>query len=108
MTTEVSPGVFEHGPAGVPAVFRRITRLAFLLRFTDAEAIALDIASAGNGAPAAAVRRRQKKLESSAVVDLDDPRVRAEVQAMEGGGSGLSAGRASAILDSVVLSSERP
>lgn len=48
----------------------RITKLAFLDRFTDAEAIQIDLAGIGETVEAAAVRRYMSKIANATFVDL--------------------------------------
>lgn len=86
---------------------RHITRLAFLSRFTDAEAVAIDLASIGATVQAASMRRYMQKVNNSSYIDLDRPDTRSGVQALEAGGV-LTAGRAAIILDAPVQDSERP
>lgn len=86
---------------------RHITRLAFLNRFTDAEAIAIDLASIGATVQAAGMRRYLSKVNAATFIDLAMPDTRAGVQALEAGGV-LAAGRATEILDGAILDEERP
>jgi hypothetical protein len=90
-----------------PYYGRIITRLAFLNRFTDAEAVAVDLASIGATVQAATLRRAQAKINAAEEIQLDNAETRAGVQALETAGL-LAAGRAAAILDSGVQSSEVP
>lgn len=85
---------------------RHITQLAFISRFTDAEAVAIDLASIGATQQAASVRRYQKKVDAATYIDLDRADTRAGVQALEAAGL-LAAGRALQILDAPVQESER-
>jgi hypothetical protein len=85
---------------------RHVTRLAFLRRFSDQEAIALDLASLGATPQAAAMRRYLSLVNAAAFVDLDDPATRGGVQALEAAGVVME-GRAVAILDAPVAESER-
>lgn len=89
-----------------PAPVRRITRLAFLSRFSDAEAIDIDLASIGATEPAAALRRYQAKVSAALWIDLDRADTRAGVQALETAGL-LGTGRALEILDAPVTDAER-
>lgn len=84
---------------------RHITKLAFLTRFTDNEAIAIDLASIGATAEAAALRRYTNKINVAEYIDLDDPATRGGVQALESVGM-ISPGRAAEILDTPTTSSE--
>lgn len=93
-------------PPAVAPTPRHITRLAFLSRFTDAEAIAIDLASIGATVEAAAMRRYMSKVEASTYIDLDRVDTRDGVEAMEAGGF-LAAGRAAEILDAPVADAER-
>lgn len=85
----------------------RITRLAFLNRFTDAEAIGIDLASQGATVQAAAMRRYQAKVSAATFVDLSDPNTRNGVIALEDAGL-LADGRADVILNTPVQPHERP
>lgn len=85
---------------------RHITQLAFLSRFTDAEAIAIDLASQGATPQAAAMRRYQAKVNAATYIDLDRQDTRVGVQALEAGGL-LAPGRAFAILDGAIVDHER-
>lgn len=84
---------------------RRITRLAFLSRFTDAEAVAIDLASIGATPQAAGMRRYMSKVNAATYIDLDRADTRAGVQALEAAGV-LAAGRALQILDAPVQPEE--
>lgn len=78
---------------------KRITRLAFFNRFTDTEAITIDLASQGATVPAASMRRYMQKVNAAEHVDLAREETRIGVQSLEQAGV-LSAGRAAIILDS--------
>ena len=93
-------------PVPVPEL-RLITRLAFLDRFTDAEAVAIDLASMGATVEAASVRRYLSKVNAATLIDLDWADTRAGVQALEAGGL-LGEGRALEIMDAPVEQHERP
>lgn len=84
------------GPAPVPAPVR-ITKLAFLSRFTDSEYIQFDLASMGATVQAAAMRRFMSKVNAAEHIDLQRADTRAGVQALVG--TLLTAERAAAILD---------
>lgn len=84
---------------------RRITRLAFLSRFSDAEAVAIDLASIGATPQAAGMRRYMSKVNAATYIDLDRADTRAGVQALEAAGV-LAAGRALQILDAPVQPEE--
>ena len=93
-------------PVQVPApVLRHITRLAFLSRFADAEAVAIDLASIGEAPQAAGMRRYVSKVNAATYIDLDRADTRAGVQALEAAGV-LAAGRALQILDAPVQPEE--
>lgn len=85
----------------------KITRLAFLNRFQDSEAIAIDLASIGSTPEAAAVRLYLKKVDAATYIDLQDQKTRNGVIALESLGL-LQAGRALEILDAPIQPSERP
>lgn len=102
-----APVVVAPTPPAPPYYGRIITRLAFLNRFTDAEAIAIDLASTGATAQAATLRRAQAKINAAEEIQLDNAETRAGVQALETAGL-LAAGRATAILDSAVQAHEVP
>lgn len=85
----------------------KITRLAFLNRFQDSEAIAIDLASIGSTPEAAAVRLYLKKVDAATYIDLQDQKTRDGVIALESLGL-LQAGRALEILDTPIQPSERP
>jgi len=84
-----------------------VTRLAFLSRFTDAEAVAIDLAGIGETAEAATVRRYVSKIEAAAFIDLSREDTRSGVQALEALGI-LAAGRAAEILDAPIQPHEVP
>lgn len=86
---------------------RIITRLAFLSRFTDTEAIGIDLASIGNTVPAATLRRAQAKINAAEEIQLDNAETRAGVLALEAAGL-IAAGRATTVLDAAVQSHEVP
>lgn len=85
---------------------RRITRLAFLNRFTDAEAVAFDLASQGATVEAASMRRFMQKVNAATFIDLNRPDTRAGVEALEAAGL-IAVGRASEILDAEIQIEER-
>ena len=84
---------------------RRITRLAFISRFSDAEAVAIDLASIGATPQAAGMRRYMSKVNAATYIDLDRADTRAGVQALEAA-CVLAAGRALQILDAPVQPEE--
>ena len=81
---------------------RKITKLAFSSRFTDAEAIQIDVLSRGSDALAAALRRYQTKLELATFIDLNRTDTRNGVLALEQMGL-LAPGRALQILDTITV-----
>lgn len=91
----------------VQATDKKITRLAFLNRFTDAEAIAIDLASIGATTQAAAIRRYQSKVDAAKYIDLDRADTRAGVLALETLGL-IASGRGLQILDNPIQESEKP
>ena len=97
----------EPEPPSPVSYGRIITRLAFLNRFTDAEAVAIDLASIGATVQAATLRRSQAKISAAEEIQLDNAETRAGVQALETAGL-IAAGRATAILDSAVQPHEVP
>ena len=91
----------------------RITKLAFRNRFTQAEKVALEIASLDNPAAtmpqrqqAAALRATLADTAAATFIDLSHADTRAGVQMLEAGGL-LAEGRALEILDAPVQSHER-
>lgn len=92
--------------AAAPVEDLRITRLAFLDRFADAEAVAIDLASLGATVQAAGLRRYLHKVNSATYIDLGRTDTREGVQALETAGL-LGAGRALEILDAPVQPHER-
>lgn len=92
-------------PTPAPPVDRKITRLAFLNRFTDAEAIAIDLASIGATVEAASIRRYMAKVNAAQYIDLNRQDTRDGVLAMETVGL-IGDGRAMVILDTVPTSEE--
>lgn len=83
----------------------KITRLAFLSRFTDAEAIAIDLASFGTTVEAATLRRYMAKVNAATFIDLSREDTRQGVEALEVIGI-LAEGRAAEILDNPVQEHE--
>ena len=94
-------------PAPEPELQSQITRLAFLSRFTDEEAIALDLASQGATVEAATLRRYLSKVNAASFIDLSREDTRAGVLALGQIGI-LAEGRALEILDAPVQSHEVP
>lgn len=85
---------WEKSPA---AVSWNITILSFLRRFTDEEAITIDLASIGATVEAATMRRYLNKVNAATHVDLLDPETISGVRALEYVGI-LAKGRAEEIL----------
>ena len=85
-------------PKTIVAPGTRITQLAFLNRFTDEEAIAIDLASIGATPQAAGMRRYLNKVNAATHIDLSRIETRAGVIALESAGL-LGVGRALVILD---------
>ena len=98
---------FEPGPPPVQPTGRLISNKAFLSRFTDDEAINIDLASIGATREAAAVRRYLSKVNAAQHIDLADEETRDGVQALEAAGL-LQPGRALAILDAPIEPKELP
>lgn len=88
-------------PEPAPSLGTKITRLAFLNRFADAEAIALDLASQGATVEAATIRRYMAKVNAATFIDLSREDTRQGVEALEASGI-LDEGRAAEILDNPV------
>lgn len=107
VTYDVVPKTQEELEAEQQALGTRITKLAFLSRFTDAEAVALDLASIGATVEAASLRRYMAKVNAASFIDLSREDARLGVQALEPMGI-LSAGRALEILDAPIQPHEVP
>lgn len=93
-------------PPPPPPQPRRVTQFAFITRFTDAEAVAIDLASQGATVEAASMRRYMAKVNAATYIDLDDPATRGGVQALEAVGL-IGPGRAAQILDNPVTAQEQ-
>ena len=98
---------FEPGPPPPVPTERNVSRKAFLSRFTDAEAIDIDLASIGATQEAATVRRYLSKVNAAQHIDLADNETRTGVQALEAAGL-LQPGRALVILDAPIEPKELP
>ena len=98
---------FEPGPPQAEPTERNVSRKAFLSRFTDAEAIEIDLASIGATREAATVRRYLSKVNAAQHIDLADDETRTGVQALEAAGL-LQPGRALVILDAPIEPTELP
>ena len=86
---------------------RRITKFRFQLRVTDAEAVAIDMASRGDTPEAALLRRQKELLTLAEWIDLNNPLVRDGINGLVLFGL-LTAERAAEILDTPVAEDERP
>ena len=84
-----------------PAASKRITQLAFLDRFSEAEGIAIDLASIGATVEAAGMRRWLKRVDAATFIDLADPRTVAGLQMLEVIGL-IGPGRAAEILNAPI------
>jgi hypothetical protein len=103
------PSGFTEPPATPepPApVERKVTRLAFLDRFTDAEAIALDLASIGTTIEAASIRRYMQKVNAATFIDLARDDTITGVRQLETVGL-IGTGRADRILLDPITEFER-
>ena len=98
---------FEPGPPPELPTGRLVSNKAFLSRFTDAEAIDIDLASMGATREAATVRRYLSKVNAAQHIDLADDETRTGVQALEAAGL-LQPGRALVILDAPIEPKELP
>lgn len=110
-----APGEPFQPPAAVPVVEdRRVTRLAFRNRFTQAELVAMEMAALDNPAgtssqrqAAAGLRVMLANVDAATFIDLSRADTRAGVQQLEAAGI-IGAGRAAAILDGPITEVERP
>ena len=93
-------------PAPQPTA-RNVSNKAFLSRFTDDEAIDIDLASIGATSEAATVRRYLSKVNAAQHIDLAEDETRTGVQALEAAGL-LKPGRALVILDTPIEPKELP
>ena len=101
------PSGFTEPPALPEApVERKVTRLAFLNRFTDAEAIALDLASIGATVEAASIRRYMQKVNAATFIDIERDDTIAGVNQLEAVGL-IGPGRAEVILTAPITELER-
>ena len=98
---------FEPGPPPELPTGRLVSNKAFLSRFTDDEAIDIDLASMGATREAATVRRYLSKVNAAQNIDLADDETRTGVQALEAAGL-LQPGRALVILDAPIEPKELP
>lgn len=97
---EVAAFAWEVTPADIPSR-TRMTVYAFLRRFTNDEAVAIDIASYGETVQAASVRRYMSLITNALSIDLDMTELREGVYGLEASGL-LTAGRAVVILDTPI------
>lgn len=65
---------------GVQSPNTKITQLAFLNRFTDDEAVDIDLASIGNTREAALLRRYLQKVNAATYIDLARPDLTEDLQ----------------------------
>lgn len=89
-----------------PVEDMRITRLGFLDRFTDAEAVAIDLSSIGATVEAASIRRFVAKVNAAQYIDLSRPDTIAGVNALEQMGL-IGEGRAIEILSPPIDEDEK-
>ena len=92
----------------------KLTRLAFLNRFTDAEAVAIDLASIDNSSGTeperigqASIRRYLNKINAATFVDVARDDTIVGVNALESLGL-LASGRADEILSTTINADEIP
>ena len=106
---DLASGAFaEIPPEPVPEpTARNVSNKAFLSRFTDDEAIDIDLASIGPTREAATVRRYLSKVNAAQHIDLAEDETRTGVQALEAAGL-LKPGRALAIIDTPIEPKELP
>lgn len=90
----------------IPREDRKITKLAFLNRFTDEEAIKLDLASIGATVQAAAIRRYLQKVNVATFIDLNREDLISGVKQLELSGI-IAAGRAKEIIDNPISDEEK-
>lgn len=103
---EVAAFTWEVTPADI-LVCTRMTVYAFLRRFTNEEAVAIDIASYGETAEAAGVRRYMSLVTNALSIDLSLAELRDGVNALEATGI-LAEGRATEILDTPIDRTKAP
>ena len=92
-------------PEPDPDLLKKITQLAFISRFTDAEAIALDLASIGATVEAASIRRYMQKINAATFIDLERADTIAGVNQLEAAGL-IGPGRAEVILTAPITEQE--
>jgi hypothetical protein len=99
-------GVKFHPPVGyVQPNPTKITKLAFLNRFTDAEAVRIDLASMGATTEAATLRRELKRIDAADHIDLTNDKLISGLALLEGAGL-LASGRATEIMNTPVAEHE--
>lgn len=104
--SSVQEGIYQQEVhASQPILDKKITKLAFLNRFADAEAIAIDLVSQGTTIDAASIRRYLNKVNAATFIDLNSADIAAGIQALEVAGL-LNTGRAIEILNNPVQESE--
>jgi hypothetical protein len=73
-------GAYAESVWSVPEQSHKITQLAFLNRFTDDEAVDIDLASVGNTHEAALLRRYLQKVSAATYIDLARPDLAEDLQ----------------------------
>lgn len=86
---------------------KKISQLAFLNRFTDSEAIAIDLASIGATVEAATIRRFMNKVNAAQYIDLKESDLIAGLNSLESSGL-LASGRTIEILNNPIQQHELP
>ena len=106
---DLASGAFVEIPAETAPqpTARNVSNKAFLSRFTDDEAIDIDLASIGATREAATVRRYLSKVNAAQHIDLAEDETRTGVQTLEAAGL-LKPGRALVILDTPIEPKELP
>ncbi len=89
-----------------PVVKTQLSRLGFLNRFTDAEAINIDLLGIGATVPAATLRRFMQKVYNATYIDVGLQETIAGVTALETMGI-IAVGRAAQILSTTITEGER-
>lgn len=91
----------------VPNLGKKLTKFAFLSRFTDEEAISIDLASIGATVEAATIRRYLAKISAAEFIDLESPDLQKGLTTLEAVGL-LGEGRSNDILTAPVQEHEVP
>lgn len=73
-------GAYAESIWSVPEQSHKITQLAFLNRFTDDEAVDIDLASIGSTREAALLRRYLQKVNAATYIDLARPDLAEDLQ----------------------------